>query len=63
MIYLNTVKNNIYLIEDAAESVGVKFNSGKFKGKHTGTVGDIGCFSFNGNKNCYHWRWWMLNYK
>ena len=43
-------KNNIYLIEDAAESIGVKFNTGKFKGKHTGTVGDIGCFSFNGNK-------------
>jgi perosamine synthetase len=32
-------------IEDAAESLGAKF-----KGKHTGTLGDLGCFSFNGNK-------------
>jgi perosamine synthetase len=36
---------NIKLIEDAAESVGSFFH-----GKHTGTYGSIGAFSFNGNK-------------
>lgn len=35
----------IYLIEDAAESLGATFN-----GKHTGTFGDLGIYSFNGNK-------------
>jgi dTDP-4-amino-4,6-dideoxygalactose transaminase len=36
---------NVTLIEDAAESMGAKY-----KGKHTGTFGDYGIFSFNGNK-------------
>ncbi len=35
----------LYVIEDATESLG-----SKYKGKHTGTFGDLGCFSFNGNK-------------
>ncbi len=38
-------KNNIFLIEDAAESLGATYN-----GKHTGTFGIIGIYSFNGNK-------------
>lgn len=36
---------NIILIEDAAESLGSYVN-----GKHTGTFGTMGTFSFNGNK-------------
>ncbi len=36
---------NITLIEDAAESLG-----SYYKGKHTGIFGEIGTFSFNGNK-------------
>lgn len=36
---------NIPLIEDAAESLG-----SYYKDKHTGTFGQIGTFSFNGNK-------------
>lgn len=36
---------NITLIEDAAESIG-----SYYKGKHTGTFGKMGTFSFNGNK-------------
>lgn len=36
---------NIKLIEDAAESLG-----SYYKGKHTGTFGELGAFSFNGNK-------------
>jgi len=38
-------KHNLYVIEDATESLGAKH-----KGVHTGTLGDLGCFSFNGNK-------------
>ena len=43
-------KKNIKIIEDASESLGSYYTKGKFKGKHAGTVGDIGCISFNGNK-------------
>jgi len=38
-------KHNVPLIEDAAESLGTYY-----KEKHTGTFGDYGIFSFNGNK-------------
>ena len=38
-------ENYIFLIEDAAESVG-----SLFKDKHTGTFGQLGAISFNGNK-------------
>jgi dTDP-4-amino-4,6-dideoxygalactose transaminase len=37
--------HNVAVIEDAAESLGTYY-----KGKHTGTFGDYGIFSFNGNK-------------
>ena len=37
--------HNVTLIEDAAESLGTTY-----KGRHTGTFGDYGIFSFNGNK-------------
>jgi len=36
---------NIYLIEDSAESLGASF-----KGEQSGTIGDFGVYSFNGNK-------------
>lgn len=39
------VKWQIPVVEDAAESLG-----SFYKGKHTGTIGLIGGFSFNGNK-------------
>lgn len=38
-------KYKVTLIEDAAESLGTTY-----KGKYTGTFGDYGIFSFNGNK-------------
>lgn len=43
------VKNNIKLIEDAAEAVGSKIVIGK-KNLHAGLFGDFACFSFNANK-------------
>ena len=43
-------KKNIFIVEDAAESVGTFYKLGKYKNKHTGTIGNIGCLSFNGNK-------------
>ncbi|MFA5292243.1 MAG: LegC family aminotransferase [Phycisphaerae bacterium] len=36
---------NLHVIEDATESLGAIY-----KGRQTGTFGDFGCFSFNGNK-------------
>ncbi|HYX06105.1 MAG TPA: LegC family aminotransferase [Bacteroidales bacterium] len=41
---------NIKIIEDATESLGSYFTSGNFEGNFTGTIGDLGCYSFNGNK-------------
>ena len=38
-------KHHVTLIEDAAESLGTLY-----KGRYTGTLGDYGVFSFNGNK-------------
>jgi len=38
-------KHGVAVIEDAAESLGTYY-----KGQHTGTFGDYGIFSFNGNK-------------
>ena len=38
-------KYDVTVIEDAAESLGAYY-----KGKHTGTFGEFGVFSFNGNK-------------
>lgn len=38
-------QHNLYVIEDAAEAHGAKYN-----GKMIGSIGDIGCFSFYSNK-------------
>ncbi|MDR9500153.1 MAG: LegC family aminotransferase, partial [Hydrogenovibrio sp.] len=38
-------RHHIALVEDAAESLG-----SFYQGQHTGTFGDVGVFSFNGNK-------------
>ena len=43
-------KYNLKVIEDATEALGTKYTEGKYKGKYAGTVGDFGCYSFNGNK-------------
>ena len=38
-------ERNILIIEDASESLG-----SEYKGVKTGNIGDLACFSFNGNK-------------
>lgn len=38
-------KYDIFVIEDATEALG-----SEYRDKKVGTIGDIGCFSFNGNK-------------
>ena len=43
-------KYNIKVIEDATEALGSKYTSGPLTGKYAGTIGDFGCYSFNGNK-------------
>jgi perosamine synthetase len=40
-----TTKYGLKVVEDATESLG-----SYYKGKHSGSFGSMGCFSFNGNK-------------
>jgi dTDP-4-amino-4,6-dideoxygalactose transaminase len=39
-------KHNLYVVEDAAQAIGAKY-----KARHAGTMGDLGCFSFFPSKN------------
>ena len=39
-------KHNLKVIEDCAQAIG-----GEYKGKHVGTVGDVGCYSFCQSKH------------
>jgi perosamine synthetase len=38
-------EHNLFVVEDAAEAHGAEY-----KGKKVGSIGDVGCFSFYGNK-------------
>ena len=53
LVYLSK-KYGFFLIEDAAESLGAyyqcKMENEKWKIKYSGTFGDFGIYSFNGNK-------------
>lgn len=43
-------KYNLRVIEDATEALGTYWTDGVYKGRYAGTIGDIGVYSFNGNK-------------
>lgn len=41
---------NLKIIEDSTEALGSYYSSGKYEGRHCGTISDIGVYSFNANK-------------
>ncbi len=41
---------NLTVIEDATEALGSYETSGPYKGRMAGSIGDVGVYSFNGNK-------------
>lgn len=43
-------KYNLTVVEDATEALGTHYTDGIYKECHAGTIGDIGVYSFNGNK-------------
>jgi len=49
-IMKTAAKYNLKVLEDATEGLGTRYTEGEYKGKFAGTIGDIGVYSFNGNK-------------
>ena len=49
-LYDICLERNIPIVEDATESLGTVYSGGRFDSRHAGTIGAIGCLSFNGNK-------------
>lgn len=43
-------KYHLLVIEDATEALGTYYTEGVYAGRHAGTIGDVGVYSFNGNK-------------
>lgn len=43
-------KYNLIVIEDATEALGSYYTEGRYAGQYAGTIGDVGVYSFNGNK-------------
>ena len=42
--------HHLKVVEDATEALGTRYTDGHFAGRYAGTMGDLGAFSFNGNK-------------
>lgn len=45
-----SIRFNLAVIEDSTEAIGTYYKSGKYAGRFAGTIGDVGVYSFNGNK-------------
>lgn len=43
-------KYSLVVVEDATEAIGSYYTTGEYAGKFAGTIGDMGVYSFNGNK-------------
>lgn len=43
-------RHGVILIEDAAEALGASYSSGPLAKRQVGSIGLLGCYSFNGNK-------------
>lgn len=43
-------KYHLLVIEDATEALGTYYTEGVYAGRYAGTIGDVGVYSFNGNK-------------
>jgi dTDP-4-amino-4,6-dideoxygalactose transaminase len=43
-------RHGVTVFEDASEALGATYVGGAYAGRHVGTIGRVGCFSFNGNK-------------
>jgi len=43
-------KYNLKIVEDATEALGTKYTEGEYTGRFAGTMGNVGVYSFNGNK-------------
>ncbi|MGE0456265.1 MAG: aminotransferase class I/II-fold pyridoxal phosphate-dependent enzyme [Vicinamibacteria bacterium] len=43
-------RHGVALFEDASEALGGRYADGPYAGRQVGTIGRLGCFSFNGNK-------------
>lgn len=41
---------HILVVEDATEALGTHYTEGPYAGRFAGTLGDVGVYSFNGNK-------------
>ncbi len=41
---------HLLVVEDATEALGTRYQAGKYAGRFAGTIGDVGVYSFNGNK-------------
>ena len=43
-------RHGVTVFEDASEALGATYVRGAYAGRNVGTIGRVGCFSFNGNK-------------